>query len=203
MTRLCFEQQYQYDVISKQTPIFYYINFIHLFFPSSFFLKSPTVFISSVSSSENFTSNSFSISSKSTNMLNESHSGIESGPELSEIFSVGMFITLEIISNSVFVIYDITKCSGFLNWSFVSKIQKSPSFLNPKSAKKLLNIINPINNYLDIQMNRYYNQLNVYYVIPTLVKHNFKIPSTRNSGKGNGYIYTKQFTEASKKITIV
>ena len=47
------------------------------------------------------------------------------------------------------------------------------------------------------------NQLNVYYVIPTIVKHNFKIPSTRNSGKGNGYIYTKQFTEASKKITIV
>ena len=75
--------------------------------------------------------------------------------------------------------------------------------INQKYAKKLLNIINPINNYLDIQMNRYYNQLNVYYVIPTLVKHNFKIPSTRNSGKGNGYIYTKQFTEASKKITIV
>ena len=69
-------------------------------------------------------------------MLNESQSGIESGPELSEIFSIGIFITLETISNSVFVIYDITKCLGFLNWSFVLKIQKSPSFLNPKSAKR-------------------------------------------------------------------
>jgi len=69
-------------------------------------------------------------------MLNESQSGIETGPELSEIFSIGIFITLETISNSVFVIYDITKCLGFLNWSFVSKIQKFPSFLNPKSAKR-------------------------------------------------------------------
>ena len=75
--------------------------------------------------------------------------------------------------------------------------------LNPKSAKKLLHMVNPINNYLDIQMNRYYNTLNVYYVIPPIVKHNFKIPSTRNIGKGSGYVYPKEFTESSKNIIIV
>ena len=74
--------------------------------------------------------------------------------------------------------------------------------LNPRSAKKLLHIVNPINNYLDIQMNRHYNKLNVYYVIPTLVKHNFEVPSTRNIGKGVGYMYDEKFQKNAKKITI-
>ena len=75
--------------------------------------------------------------------------------------------------------------------------------INPSSANKLLNIINPISNYLDIQMNRQYSNLNVYYIVPNIVKHNFKIPSTRNKGKGDGYVYSKYFVENSKKITIV
>lgn len=75
--------------------------------------------------------------------------------------------------------------------------------INPASANKLLNIINPISNYLDIQMNRQYNNLNVYYIVPTIVKHNFKIPSTRNKGNGDGYVYSKYFIENSKKITII
>jgi glycosyl transferase family 25 len=75
--------------------------------------------------------------------------------------------------------------------------------LNPVSAKKLLHVINPINNYLDIQMNRHYNYLNVYYILPTLVKHNFKIPSTRNTGKGTGYIYDEKFRTMAKEIIVI
>lgn len=75
--------------------------------------------------------------------------------------------------------------------------------VNPNSAKKLLNITDPIETYLDIQMNRHYNDLNVYYIYPSIIKHNFDIPSTRNKGTGNGYTYSEAFINNSNKVKIV
>jgi hypothetical protein len=46
-------------------------------------------------------------------MLSESHSGIEPDPELSEISVVGMFITLETISNSFFAIITSSNVQAF------------------------------------------------------------------------------------------
>lgn len=75
--------------------------------------------------------------------------------------------------------------------------------INKKSAKQLLKLTNPITNYIDIQINRYYNNLNVYYLNPVIITHNFEIKSSRNSPQKNSYRYPKYFIEKSKKITIV
>ena len=74
--------------------------------------------------------------------------------------------------------------------------------LKPQAARKLLAYTTPLTNYLDIQMNRHYNRLKVYYLVPTIIKHNFKLPSTRNLLKGSKYYYSKGFINSSKKITV-
>ena len=73
--------------------------------------------------------------------------------------------------------------------------------VNKHSAQKLINKCNPINNYIDIQINRHYNTLNAYYILPNIVKHNFKIKSSRNHDKK--FKYPKYFIEESKIIDII
>jgi glycosyl transferase family 25 len=73
--------------------------------------------------------------------------------------------------------------------------------VNKNSAQKLINKCNPINNYIDIQINRHYNTLNAYYILPNIVKHNFKIKSSRNHDKK--FKYPKYFIEESKIIDII
>jgi len=73
--------------------------------------------------------------------------------------------------------------------------------VNKNSAQKLINKCNPINNYIDIQINRHYNTLNAYYIQPNIIKHNFKIKSSRNHNKG--FKYPKYFIEESKVVDII
>jgi len=73
--------------------------------------------------------------------------------------------------------------------------------INKNSAQKLINITNPITNYIDIQINRHYNNLQVYYLHPNIIKHNFKIKSSRNHN--NKFKYPKYFIEDSKKIEFI
>jgi glycosyl transferase family 25 len=70
--------------------------------------------------------------------------------------------------------------------------------VNKNSAQKLINKCNPINNYIDIQINRHYNTLNAYYIQPNIIKHNFKIKSSRNHNKK--FKYPKYFIEESKIV---
>lgn len=73
--------------------------------------------------------------------------------------------------------------------------------INKNSAKKLINICNPINNYIDIQINRHYNTINAYYIQPNIIKHNFQIKSSRNHDKK--FKYPKYFIEESKIINTI
>ncbi len=73
--------------------------------------------------------------------------------------------------------------------------------IRPQSAKKMVSLCTPINNYIDIQLNRHYDKLNAYYIVPSLVKHNFDVKSTRNIGDGDGYTYSNSFIDQSNKIT--
>jgi len=73
--------------------------------------------------------------------------------------------------------------------------------VNKNSAQKLINKCNPINNYIDIQINRHYNTINAYYIQPNIIKHNFKIKSSRNHNKK--FKYPKYFIEESKIVDII
>ena len=58
-----------------------------------------------------------------------------------------------------------------------------------------------INNYIDIQINRHYNTLNAYYIQPNIIKHNFKIKSSRNHDKK--FKYPRYFIEESKIVDTI
>jgi glycosyl transferase family 25 len=73
--------------------------------------------------------------------------------------------------------------------------------INKNSAQKLVKKSNPINNYIDIQINRHYNTLNAYYIQPNIIKHNFKIKSSRNHDKK--FKYPRYFIEESKIVNTI
>ena len=77
--------------------------------------------------------------------------------------------------------------------------------INKRSVKKLLEIVDTVKTYIDIQINRHYNNLNVYYIVPNIVKHDFSVKSSRSTGstQKKGYFYSKNFIDQSKKVTTV
>ena len=71
--------------------------------------------------------------------------------------------------------------------------------INSKSANKISKLFSPISTYIDVQLNRYFNKLNCYYIYPNLIKHNYNIESSRLN---NNYKYSNTFIQKANKITI-
>jgi len=92
-----------------------------------------------------------------------------------------------------------TETNGWRNCGLYAYI------INKKSAKKLLELTDPLYNYIDIQLNRNYDRLNAYYADPLIIEHDFRLPSTRlnNTDDSQRYSYTDRFIERTKGIRIV
>ena len=77
--------------------------------------------------------------------------------------------------------------------------------INKRSAKRLLDMVDTVQTYLDIQMNRFYNKLKVYYIVPNIVKHDFSVKSSRSTGSSHkkGYFYSKSFIDRSKSVITI
>lgn len=73
--------------------------------------------------------------------------------------------------------------------------------INRNSAKKLIKMTSPIDNYIDVQLNKNYNKLKVYYLSPHIIKHNYNFNSSRLNN--DSYYYSKKFINNAEKVILI
>jgi len=75
--------------------------------------------------------------------------------------------------------------------------------INKKSAKKLIELCDPVSTYIDIQMNAEYGKsINAYYIYPYIIKQNYNLPSSRIVS-GNEYKVYNYNNDFKKTVDII